>query len=122
MEEVLQSFVAEAPQSLSYEDFEQIDPLDMEEMNSKWQLAMISVNIKRFENKSGRKFGFMGSDSARFDRRKVKCFTCGKPGHFSRECKDRKPGDEVRYGSYLELGNTKPAPSKALVSMDTQVN
>ena len=94
----------------------------MEEMNLKWQLAMVSVNIKRFEKKSGRTFGFMGREPARFDRRKVKCYTCSKPGHFSRECKERKPGDEVRYGSYLEAGNTKAGTSKVLVSMDAQVN
>jgi hypothetical protein len=57
MEDVLHSFVAEYEhqQFLAYEDFEQLDPLEMEEMNLKWQLAMISLNIKRFENKSGRK-------------------------------------------------------------------
>lgn len=86
MEEVLHSFVVEYEhqQQLAYEDFEQLDALDMEEMNLKWQLAMISLNIKRFENKSGRKFGFKGRDPARFDRRKVKCYTCGQMGHFSR--------------------------------------
>lgn len=128
MEEVLHSFVAdyELQQQLAYEYFKQIDPLDMEEMNLKWQLAMISVNIKRFENKSGRKFGFKGRDPARFDRRKVKCFTCGQVGHFSRECKDRKAGDEVRYTTYQqnqkEAGTSKAVNSKALVTVDEHIN
>ena len=44
-------------------------------------------------------------------------------GHFSRECKERKSGDEVRYGSYLlESGTSKVTPSKALVNVDSHID
>ncbi|GJW33101.1 hypothetical protein Tco_0053133, partial [Tanacetum coccineum] len=45
IEDVLQSFVAdtEPEQQLSYEDFDQIEKLDLEEMDLKWQMAMLSV-------------------------------------------------------------------------------
>ena len=76
---------------------------------------------KRYEKKTNRKFKFRGRDPARFDRRKVKCFTCNQMGHFSRECKDRKDDDDVRYSAYqqhqLEGGN-----SKAMVSLDQPIN
>nr|GEZ75604.1 xylulose kinase-1 [Tanacetum cinerariifolium] len=44
IEDVLQSFVADTKleQQLAYEDFEQIKKLDLEEMDLKWQMAMLS--------------------------------------------------------------------------------
>nr|GEU84608.1 ribonuclease H-like domain-containing protein [Tanacetum cinerariifolium] len=46
-EDVLQSFVAdtEPEQQLAYEDLEQIEKLDLEEIDLKWQMAMLSVKI-----------------------------------------------------------------------------
>nr|GFA86256.1 ribonuclease H-like domain-containing protein [Tanacetum cinerariifolium] len=46
IEDVLQSFVANTKpeQQLAYEDFEQIKKLDLEEMDLKWQMAMLSIN------------------------------------------------------------------------------
>ncbi|GJS66791.1 hypothetical protein Tco_0681355 [Tanacetum coccineum] len=45
IEDVLQSFVVdtEPEQQLAYEDFDQIEKLDLEEMDLKWQMAMLSV-------------------------------------------------------------------------------
>nr|GEX94624.1 ribonuclease H-like domain-containing protein [Tanacetum cinerariifolium] len=44
IKDVLQSFVddTEPEQQLAYEDFEQIEKLDLEEMDLKWQMAMLS--------------------------------------------------------------------------------
>nr|GEY17373.1 ribonuclease H-like domain-containing protein [Tanacetum cinerariifolium] len=44
LEDVLQSFIAdtEPEQQLAYKDFEQIEKLDLEEMDLKWQMAMLS--------------------------------------------------------------------------------
>ncbi|GJY00889.1 putative ribonuclease H-like domain-containing protein, partial [Tanacetum coccineum] len=57
IEDVLQSFVAdtEPEQQLAYEDFDQIEKLDLEEMDLKWQMAMLSVRVHKFEQKAGRK-------------------------------------------------------------------
>lgn len=73
MEDILQSFVAEydQKQQLAYEDFEQIEELALEELDLKWQIAMLSLKVRRFEQKTGRKLNLQGRDSARFDRRKV---------------------------------------------------
>ncbi|GJR79203.1 putative ribonuclease H-like domain-containing protein [Tanacetum coccineum] len=57
IEHVLHSFVAESnqQQQITYEDFDQIEKMDLEELDIKWQMAMLSVRINRFEKKAGRK-------------------------------------------------------------------
>ncbi|GJV08256.1 hypothetical protein Tco_1345912 [Tanacetum coccineum] len=47
-----------------------------EELANKWQMAMLSVRINRFEKKAGRKMKFNNKDAARFDKKKVKCYKC----------------------------------------------
>ncbi|GJU14722.1 hypothetical protein Tco_1142688 [Tanacetum coccineum] len=60
MECVLHSFVAEnePDQDMIYEDFDQVDQLEMEELDLKWQMAMLSLRINRFEKKAGRKMNY----------------------------------------------------------------
>nr|GEX16469.1 hypothetical protein [Tanacetum cinerariifolium] len=56
-DEVIYSFFANqssAPQ-LDYDDLEQINDDDMKEMDLKWQVAMISMTIKKFHKRTGRK-------------------------------------------------------------------
>nr|GFB30147.1 ribonuclease H-like domain-containing protein [Tanacetum cinerariifolium] len=74
MKDVLHSFVAEnkPTQQLAYEDFKQVDQLEMEELDIKWQMAMLSLRINKFQKMAGRKINF--KDSARFDRRKARCY------------------------------------------------
>ncbi|GKA43004.1 hypothetical protein Tco_0735664 [Tanacetum coccineum] len=54
IESVLHSFVAESDpqQQITYEDFDQIGKMDLEELDIKWQMAMLSVRINRFEKKA----------------------------------------------------------------------
>ncbi|GJV46350.1 hypothetical protein Tco_1430886 [Tanacetum coccineum] len=40
---------------LDHEDLEQLDEYDLEEMDLKWQVAMISMRMKKFYKKTGRK-------------------------------------------------------------------
>ncbi|GJX36319.1 putative ribonuclease H-like domain-containing protein [Tanacetum coccineum] len=74
MENVLHSFVAESDpqQQITYEDFDQIGKLDLEELDIKWQMAMLSVRINRFEKKAGRKMKFNNKDAARYSSFKLK--------------------------------------------------
>nr|GEW37110.1 putative ribonuclease H-like domain-containing protein [Tanacetum cinerariifolium] len=106
IEDVLQSFVidTELKQQLTYKDFKQIEKLDLEEMDLKWQMA------KLFE-------------SARFNKKKVRCYKCQQRGHFAREFKAKGGNDKQRYSSFKikEIGK-KEEDSKALIIVDTLVD
>nr|GEU38847.1 ribonuclease H-like domain-containing protein [Tanacetum cinerariifolium] len=58
-------------QQLAYEDLKQIEKLDLEEMDLKWQMAMLSVRVHKFEQKTGRKIDFDKKESARFNKKKT---------------------------------------------------
>nr|GEW15945.1 casein kinase 1-like protein 1 [Tanacetum cinerariifolium] len=73
----------EPEQQLAYEDFEQTEKLDLEEMDLKWQMAMLSVRVHKFEQKAGMKIEFDKKESARFNKKKVRCYKCQQRGHFS---------------------------------------
>ncbi|GJZ48209.1 putative ribonuclease H-like domain-containing protein [Tanacetum coccineum] len=124
LENVLHSFVAESDpqQQITYEDFDQIGKMDLEELDIKWQMAMLSVRINRFEKKAGRKFKFNNKDSARFDKSKVKCYQCSELGHFARECSGKKVDSKTRYSKFKIKEMDKSEEPKALASIDSMLN
>nr|GEV16027.1 ribonuclease H-like domain-containing protein [Tanacetum cinerariifolium] len=97
--------------------------MDLEEMDLKWQMAMLSVRVHKFEQKAGRKIDFDKKESARFNKKKVRCYKCQQRGHFAKECKAKGGNDKQRYSSFKikEIGK-KEEDSKALITVDTLVD
>ncbi|GKF32606.1 ribonuclease H-like domain-containing protein, partial [Tanacetum coccineum] len=70
---------------------------DLEDMDLKWQVAMLTMGVKRFLKKTGRNLNFNGKETIRFDKTKVECYNCHKRGHFARECRaQRNQGNRNR--------------------------
>nr|GEU34700.1 putative ribonuclease H-like domain-containing protein [Tanacetum cinerariifolium] len=90
---VIYSFFASQSNStqLDNEDLKQIDPDDLEEMDLKWQMAMLTMRARRFLKRTRRNLGANGLDTIGFDMSKVECYNCHRRGHFAKEC--RSPSD-----------------------------
>ncbi|GJS28953.1 ribonuclease H-like domain-containing protein [Tanacetum coccineum] len=56
-------------------------------MDLKWQVAMLTMRVKRFIKKTGRNLNFNGKETVGFDKTKVECYNCHMRGHFARECR-----------------------------------
>ncbi|GKA41869.1 ribonuclease H-like domain-containing protein [Tanacetum coccineum] len=111
---------------LDDEDLEQIDHDGLEEMNLKWQVAMLSMRVKLFYKKTGRKLIFNGKEPVGFDKTKVECFNCHRRGHFSRECRaPRNHGNKNGDAGYKSKDNTRRTvpveTSNALVVQDNDL-
>ncbi|GKC59229.1 hypothetical protein Tco_1086827 [Tanacetum coccineum] len=81
---------------LDHEDLEQLDEYDLEEMDLKWQVAMLSMRMKKFYKKTG---------------------------HFARECRikgnqDNRKRDAWNSGNKDGNRTRKKEDSKALVTID----
>nr|GEX23253.1 hypothetical protein [Tanacetum cinerariifolium] len=89
---VIYSFFASQSNSLQLENDElkQIDADDLEEMDLKWQMSMLTVRARRFLQMKGRNLRENGPTSMGFDMSKVKCYNCNRKGHFARECRSSK--------------------------------
>nr|GEV27223.1 uncharacterized mitochondrial protein AtMg00810-like [Tanacetum cinerariifolium] len=113
---------------MSPSNVEQIHPDDLEEMDLKWQIAMLTMRARRFLKNTGRKLNLIDNDSVSFDKSKLECFNCRKRGYFTRECRAPKGLDnmsrdvtrktvlvETPNSSALELGyNVVPPPHTGL--------
>ncbi|GJV45299.1 ribonuclease H-like domain-containing protein, partial [Tanacetum coccineum] len=97
-DELMYSFFANqsSGRQLDHEDLEQLNEFDLEEMDLKWQVAMIFMRLKKFYKKTGRKLQFDAKEPVGFDKTKFECYNYHKTGHFARECRTKGNQDSRR--------------------------
>ncbi|GKF28412.1 ribonuclease H-like domain-containing protein, partial [Tanacetum coccineum] len=117
---VICAFFASQPNSpqLDNEDLQQIHPDDLEEMDLRWQMAMLTMRARRFLKKTGRKFSLNGTKTIRFDKSKVECYNCHKRGHFLRECRAPRNQENKNRENTRRVVPMETTTSNALVSYD----
>ncbi|KAM0064524.1 putative transcription factor interactor and regulator CCHC(Zn) family [Helianthus debilis subsp. tardiflorus] len=81
--------------NLTKEDYDQIDPEEMELIDIRWAMASAVRRAQRFMEITGRKTIGGPSTKLGFDKSKVTCFKCEQKGHFKRECRNEYADDSA---------------------------
>ncbi|GKA14389.1 putative reverse transcriptase domain-containing protein [Tanacetum coccineum] len=115
---VIYSFFASHPSipQLDNEDLQQINPDDLEEMDLRWNIAMLTMRARRFLKNTGRKLDMANKERIGFDKSKVECFNCHKRGHFARECRAPRNQDSRNREPTRRTVPVEETTSNALVS------
>ncbi|GKB89738.1 ribonuclease H-like domain-containing protein, partial [Tanacetum coccineum] len=105
---------------LFLKNLEQLHDDDLEEMDLKWNMALLSMRERKFYQRTRKKIIIDGSNTAGYDKSKVECFNCHKMGHFPRECRAPRNKDNRNWnqGSSTKTVNIEDTSEKAMCAID----
>ncbi|GJS65921.1 ribonuclease H-like domain-containing protein [Tanacetum coccineum] len=116
------AFMIENPNgsNLLQHDLKQIHEDDLEAMDLKWQLSLLSMRAKRYYQRTCKKIFINANDTAGYDKSKVECFNYHKMGHFTRECRAsrNKESQFKNQDNTRKHGNNEDTSSKAMLAID----
>ncbi|GKC85280.1 ribonuclease H-like domain-containing protein, partial [Tanacetum coccineum] len=106
--------------NLLHQDLGQIHKDDLEAMDLKWQLSLLSMRAERYYQRIGKKIFINANDTSRYDESKVECFNFHKMGHFAKECRAprSKEGQFRNQDNTRKQGNNKDTSSKVMLAID----
>ncbi|GKB57733.1 ribonuclease H-like domain-containing protein [Tanacetum coccineum] len=115
---VIYSFFASQPSipQLDNEDLQPINPDDLEEMDLRWNITMLTMRARRLLKNTGRKMDMANKERIGFDKSKVECFNYHKRGHFARECMAPRNQDSRNREPTRRTMPVEETASNALVS------
>ncbi|GKF91100.1 ribonuclease H-like domain-containing protein [Tanacetum coccineum] len=96
----------------------QIYPDDLEEMDLRWQMAMLTMRARRFLKNTCIKLTINGNEFVSFDKSKVECYNCHKKGYFAKECRAPRNQD---YKNKESTRRTVPVETSGVIS-DSEVS
>ncbi|GJR10080.1 ribonuclease H-like domain-containing protein [Tanacetum coccineum] len=94
-----------------------MDGDDLEELDLRWQVAMLTVKVKKFIQRTGRNMDFKEKRHVSLDKLKIECYNCHRKGHFAKECRSRRSQGRRPYGDRSNAQTTESS-SQALVAQD----
>nr|GEV49860.1 hypothetical protein [Tanacetum cinerariifolium] len=97
---------------------EQIYPDDIEEIDLRWQMAMLTMMARRLFEKIGRKLTVNGNETIGFDKSNMECYNYEKRRDFARECRALRNQDNMHKESSKRSVPMEITTFTALVSCD----
>ncbi|GJV76717.1 ribonuclease H-like domain-containing protein [Tanacetum coccineum] len=83
---------------------------------------MLTMRVKRFIKKTGRKLDLNDKETVGFDRTKVECNNCHRRGHFARECRALRNHGNRNRDAQRRNASVDTSTTNTLVVQDGIVN